>query len=353
MMPNRIHLIILTLLTLSACSTAPLQLETIAELQQAPGNVAVSKSGRIFISQHSIFRPKVKMIEVLSDGSTKPYPNEQWATTKRKDGQSLTGVLGIEIDEQDRLWMLDIGRPARIIVWDTVNDKLDRILNLDGPAKNRASFFNKMAIDLVNNKVYVSDSSRINPAIVVIDIETGEAYRILERHPSVTAKAVSLIPDDSLTNNPARKATARTGVNGITIDTESQWLYYTPAQGDTLWRISTKDLLNRSLSANEMGERVQRFGDRPPCDGITIDKQGNIYITDVPNNAIGVVDQTGNYRQLLQDPQRLSWPDSIVLGPDNYIYVVSNQMHRSAVFNRGKDLTQKPFYLTRFKALGH
>ena len=144
---------------------------------------------------------------------------------------------------------------------------------------------------------------------------------------------------------------ARIGVDGITIDPEGEWVYYTPAQGDSLWRIATRDLLDRSLSADELGNRVKRIGDRPACDGITIDNQGNVYITDITGSAIGVVDQAGSYRRLLQDVEKLSWPDSIAFGPDGYIYVVSNQLHRSAPFNRGEDFTQPPFYLSRFKAL--
>ncbi|MBT8443784.1 MAG: hypothetical protein KJO13_03505, partial [Gammaproteobacteria bacterium] len=126
---------------------------------------------------------------------------------------------------------------------------------------------------------------------------------------------------------------------------------YTPAQGDSLWRVRTIDLLDRSLSEDDLGDRVERVGDRPACDGITIDNQGNVYITDITGNAIGVVDQAGSYRRLLQDAEKLSWPDSIAFGPDGYVYVVSNQLHRSAPFNRGEDYTQQPFYLSRFKAL--
>jgi sugar lactone lactonase YvrE len=333
-------------------------LETIAELDQGPGNVAVSKDGRVFISHHAIYKPEVKVIEVLDDGSVRPFPNRQWAATRREDGNSLTGVLGIQVDEADRVWMLDAGRPARIVVWDAGDDKLDRILALDGPAKNRGSFFNDIALDPVNGKVYVSDASAKNPAIVIVDMDSGEAYRALERHDSVSAKAISMTVDDPVldaargaSDAKPRPPVARIGVDGITIDPEGRWVYYTSAQGDTLWRVRTSDLLNRNLDDDELGGRVERVGDRPACDGITIDNQGNVYITDITGNAIGVVDPAGDYRRLLQDSAKLSWPDSIAFGPDGYVYVVSNQLHRSAPFNRGKDYTQKPFYLTRFRAL--
>ena len=363
-MINRTILIILLAGCISACSAPELSrqtvgsLETIAELEQGPGNVAVSKDGRVFISNHAIYKPTIKVIEVLADGSSKPFPNQQWSATRREDGNSLNGVLGIQVDAADRVWMLDSGRPARIVVWDAAEDKLDRILTLDGPAKNRGSFFNDIALDPVNGKVYVSDASSKNPAIVVVDMNGGDAYRALEGHPSVSAKVIAMTVADPVLE-AARAAsgkkpsptTARIGIDGITIDPEGQWVYYTPAQGESLWRVRTRDLLDRSLSGEELGSRVERVGDRPACDGITIDNQGNVYITDIPSNGVGVVDATGSYRLLLQDSAKLSWPDSIAFGPDGYIYVVSNQLHRSAPFNRGKDYTQKPFYLTRFQAL--
>jgi len=106
-----------------------------------------------------------------------------------------------------------------------------------------------------------------------------------------------------------------------------------------------------SLADAELAARIERYGDRPVCDGITIDGAGNVYITDLTQSAVGVVDATGQYRILYQDEERLSWPDGMAFGPDGYVYVVANQLHLSPAFNRGKDVSAPPYYLLRFPAL--
>lgn len=335
------------LLAITACQWMDPKLEPVATVEEGPGNIAVTPDGRIFISNHSLYSPQQKLVELLSDGSTVPFPNAQWSIGSG-EGDRLRSVLGVQADRQGRLWLLD---GSRIVVWDLNSNSLARIIKLGDDARARGSFFNDLAIDEKNQAVYISDSSRLNPAIVVINLTSGAQYRVLQNHHTTKAKLVSMQVNDPVVPATERPTRASIGVDGITIDPQYQWVYFTPAQGEYLWRIATSDLLDQSLTDQQRGEKVIKVGARPACDGITIDNQGNVYITDITNNAIGVVTKSGEYRLLVQDPQQLSWPDSIAMGDDGYIYVVSNQLHRSAIFNRGQDLTRRPFSITRVKAL--
>ena len=85
-------------LSLTGCTAPTPRLEVVAELSQAPGNIAVTPEGRLIISQHALYMPPHPVIELLPDGSTKPFPNEQWAVKPGKDGIGLTSVLGIQSD---------------------------------------------------------------------------------------------------------------------------------------------------------------------------------------------------------------------------------------------------------------
>jgi hypothetical protein len=62
-------------------------------------------------------------------------------------------------------------------------------------------------------------------------------------------------------------------------------------------------LLDEDLSPNALGERVERYGEKAPCDSIIIDVAGNIYITDLGNDAIGVTTPDGGYRILARDDE--------------------------------------------------
>ncbi|MEO1509523.1 MAG: hypothetical protein AAFU84_17935, partial [Cyanobacteria bacterium J06633_23] len=97
-------------------------------------------------------------------------------------------------------------------------------------------------------------------------------------------------------------------------------------------------------------DKVERFSDKPISDGITIDAGNNIYITDITQNAIGVVDPDGAYRLLYQD-EALSWADGFGFGPDNYIYVTVNQLQNSPALSQGIDQSQPPYYLLRFPSV--
>ena len=94
----------------------------------------------------------------------------------------------------------------------------------------------------------------------------------------------------------------------------------------------------------------QRYGDKPISDGITIDNAGNVYITSITDNSVGIVNPNGQYQQLYQS-EKLSWADGFAVGPNNQIYVTVNELHRSPVLNDGKNTTKGQFAIYRFDAL--
>ena len=341
-------------LCLTACTPSISRLEVVAELAQAPGNIAVTPEGRLIISQHALYMPPQPVIELLPDGSTKPFPNETWAVKPGKDGVGLTSVLGIQSDQQGIVWMLDNGMgTSRLVAWDTRKDALHKIVEVTEPGRVYNSFFNDLALDPVHSTIFISDvASPANSALVAVDLKTGTSRRLLEGHSSVVPEPLPIvIGDKAMSVDKEGKGKPTIGVDAITIDTKSEWLYYGAAQSESLWRIRTADLVNENLSDADLATKIERYGDRPICDGITIDGAGNVYITDLTNYAIGVVEPSGNYRVLFRDNKLLVWPDGMSFGPDGYIYVVVNQLHLSPVFNKGKNLSTPPYYVLRFKSL--
>lgn len=353
---SAVAIIFLPLLLCAACATRPTpeaRLEVVAELAQAPGNIAVTPDGRLIMSQHPLYRPQTAVVEVLSDGTVRPFPNDAWAGPRDEEGIGFEGVLGIQAGEDGIVWMLDNGRrSSRLVAWDTRSDTLHRIIELGASARAKGSFFNDIAVDPIQRSIYISDASAKNPGIVLVDLDSGRARRVLERHASVVAEPIAMvIGERAYSTDRDGRPIAMIGVDGITIDPRAEWVYYGASQSDDLWRVRAADLVDEALTNAELAARIERYGDRPVCDGITIDGAGNVYITDLTNYAVGVVDAGGEYRILHRDEQRLSWPDGMAFGPDGYVYVVANQLHLSPAFNRGEDLSTPPYYLLRFPAL--
>ncbi len=334
--------------------TFPAGIEVVAELgqQHPPGNIAVTPDGQLIMSQHQFYGTEIKVVKVSPDGSVEPFPTQAWASSPNADGIGLNNVLGIRADGNGVVWMLDnpgSGDSGRLVGWDTRTDRLHKVIYLAPPVIPDNTFLNDFAVDLYNNAAYIADTAGgSNSALIVVDLETGYARRVLEGHLSMQPEDIPIIIDGQTVM--IGDAEARIGVNPITIDPSNEWVYYGPMSGESLYRIRTSDLLDTALSPAQLASKIERFGDKPISDGITIDAGNNVYVTDITNNAIGVVDPNGTYRILYQD-ESLSWTDGFGFGPDNHIYVTVNQLQRSPALNQGNNVSQPPYYLLRFPSV--
>lgn len=77
------------------------------------GNIAIGPNGPIFYSVHDFYGKKVKVVELPKDGTTRPYPNKNWASAPTTEKQGLYGVLGVNVDRNSILWLLDGATPER------------------------------------------------------------------------------------------------------------------------------------------------------------------------------------------------------------------------------------------------
>ena len=331
-------------------------LEIVAEftLDNPPANIAVTPQGRLIMSLHQFYGAPQRIVEITDDGKVVPFPNKAWSREPNSQGVGLHTVIGLRSDQNGVVWMLDRssgeGQPGKIVAWDTISDKLHRVIYLPQPMIKDGSFLNDLAVDLEHNAIYITDTANgYDSALIIVDLNTGFARRVLEGDKSTRPENIDMVIDGrtiSLGNEPAK-----IGVNPITIDPENQWVYYAPMSGTSLYRIATSDLLDTSLTPDQLASKVQRYGDKPISDGITVDGAGNVYITSITDNSLGVVDPSGKYRTLYQDDKTLQWTDGMAFSNDNFIYVTVNQLHNSPPLNNGRNTAQPPFYLVKFPAL--
>jgi len=338
----------------AALVPAHAQFETVATFgaDTPPGNVAIGPDGRVFMSVHGFYGQPLRVVEVIDGGTTKPYPTAAWASAPTGDGPGLNGVLGLNVDRRGVLWMLDgrgEGQTGRVIGWDTRRETLHRIYYLGEPVARSSSFLNDLAIDRTHNAIYISDTGDgENSALIVLDLATGRARRVLEGSRFTTPEDLDMVIDGRVIQ--LGDAPARIGINPITIDATNTWLYFAPMTGRSMYRVRTRDLLDETLSSADLEGRVKRYGDKPISDGSTIDTAGNVYITDITANAIGVTKPDGSYETLHQSDD-LPWPDGFAVGDDGYIYATINELHRSPVLNGGEDASTGAFKIVRFPAL--
>ncbi|KYQ52168.1 Protein yellow [Trachymyrmex zeteki] len=123
----------------------------------------------------------------------KPYPNWRW--NKPENCESLTSVFRVQVDECNRLWVLDSGKtelatrseqvcPPTIYIFDLLTDTLIRKYILPNEHVKQDSLYINIAVDIRNNDcgsavAYLADVWRYG--IVVYDFFKDSSFRV-EHH---------------------------------------------------------------------------------------------------------------------------------------------------------------------------
>lgn len=329
-------------------------LKIVATLPEPPGNLAVSKTGRIFCTYHAEGRPETKVWELI-DGKPIEFPNAKWQSNKNGD-VFLGDIFNIRIDSKDRLWTVDHGfhgiKTPRLLCFD-INTR-EMVYQIDIPKEicGMGSYIQDMQIDSACQKIYIADLAAFgkNPAIVVVDVTTKKARRLLENHPSV-------LPGNFQVVNKGRRMAPigpffhfHPAIDPIALDKQNVWLYYGPMSGDTMYRIRVSDLNNQTLNPEELGKRVEVYARKSQCDGITMDKVGNIYLSSIEDGAINVIGTDRNQYTLVTH-NKMRWPDGMSFGPDGYVYVADSDIPDMMMKSKDHMKANAPYYIFKFKGL--
>ncbi len=327
-------------------------LEVVADLPLPPGNVAVSKSGRVFFTFHPETNPPIRVAELVG-GKPVPYPDAEFQKPDHKTLHFQT-PLAVRVDRQDRLWVLDygsygIGGQPRILAFDLETNRLADSFDFPSRVAGMLSMLNDFQVDPPGRRIYIAETSlfRRRPALIVYDVENRTARRVLDRHPSV-------MPKDYLMNAAGRDmtlfgfVTLKIGVDSIALDKQGRWLYYAPVSDDRMYRIATKDLNDERLDSDTLGAKVEIWGRKTLSDGITMDVDDGIYLSDMEHSAILVLRPDHRLVTLLKD-DRLRWPDGFSFGPDGWLYVTCSALHQVILESQFEILGHAPYKIFRFK----
>ncbi|MBI1274346.1 hypothetical protein GC177_00035 [bacterium] len=330
---------------------------TVAKMDINPGNAAVSRDGRIFASIHQ-FRPApVRLVEVHASGSYEPFPSAAWNDASRPSGSRLVSPLGVKVDGRNRLWVIDNGNeganayPPKLLAFDIASRRMVFRHQFRASVAQPGSFAQDIAVDDKRGFVYVADVGKVAPpALLVVNTRNGASWRI-ENIPGLAPEGVNISVQGHRLEMPDANGPARIGVDPITLSADGETLFFGPMSG-TSWYAVPASILRRHASEGEVAAAVRRVGPKPISDGAATDAAGNHYFTDIENSAISMLTPSGTLKTVAQDDELLNWPDSIAIGPDNKLYVASNQLHRSAFFNHGQESGQPPYRIVSIRRPG-
>ncbi|NDJ52023.1 MAG: hypothetical protein GYB68_02935 [Chloroflexi bacterium] len=340
-------------------STEPLfgddALEVVAELPLPPANIAVSADERIFFNYHSLGSSGDENGHTVFewiDGAAVPYPSADFQ-------ENFQTTLGMLIDSQNRLWIidpatLDNDRNTRLFAFDLESDELiyDHTFQTDD-----ADLAQDVQITADGRYVIAASTGLFDfvPANLIIhDTQTGETRTVLAGHESVGTQNWRITgPDGAGVTLLWGLIDWRIGVDGIALTDDDAWLYYGSISHDTLYRVRTTDLLDASLTDDELAARIEAVGQKPMSDGFSMDQEGNVYITDVENGGIARMSPDGVLTTLVKD-DRVVWADGISFGPDNMVYFTDSAIplyltDTFATIPPEEHAQVAPYYIFRFQ----
>ncbi|MBB3998286.1 L-dopachrome tautomerase-related protein [Aureimonas pseudogalii] len=340
---------------LAQSSAAPgAKLEQVATFPHQVTGVTVAEDGRVFVNfPRWTEDAPVSVAEVAKDGSITPYPNAEWNAWRnaRKDemspGDHFVCVQSVVADGRGNLWVLDPAAPAqafivpqgpKLVRIDLKTNAVAQTIAFDETAAPQGSYLNDVRFSADGRHAFITDSGA-KGALLVVDLESGKARRVLDGHPSTQVEKGVVVTADG---QPVRRPDGR-GVefsaDGIALSKDATQLYWQAIKGRTLYRIPTETLVTAGLNGEDVSSKVERFSENGVSDGLLIGREsGHMYVSAVEEDAVKIRDleagPTGEPTILVKDA-RLRWPDTFGEGPDGAIYVTTSHIQDSAYFKPG------------------
>ena len=324
--------------TQPSTSSAAARLVAVAEFDHQVTGVTVAPSGRIFVNfPRWTEDAPVSVAELLPDGSLRPYPDERWNAWRnaKKDalqpGDHWVCVQSVVADREGNVWVLDPAAPAqdrivpggpKLVRIDASGQVARKILFDEGIAP-QGSYLNDVRFSPDGAHAYITDSGA-QGALVVVELASGKARRLLDGHPSTQPEKEVQIRVDGQVLRRSDGRGVEFSADGIALSCDGAWLYWQAIKGRTLYRIPTAALHDTGLPPQSLAARVERVGENGPADGLWIDGEDRMYVSAVEENAVKVR-QGDRLEVLVQDP-RLRWPDTFSEGPDGTIYVTASHI---------------------------
>ncbi len=325
----------------------------VADLPYPAGNIAVAQDGRVFFSFFPDGnRGSFKVAELLPDGSHTAFPRDPGFHGR------LHTVLGVRMDRQGRLWILDHGKLGlfrpRLIGVDIATQQIVVEHTFSHSEAPFGSLLNDVVVAPDGRTLYVVDQSYLEqrPAILVVALDGGRvtsARRRLESHASVIASTNDVFVNGFMMFVKALRPNWT--VDGIALSADGTQLYYAGLISGELFRVPTA--LLRTATDQQLTSFVDREGQVAAItatDGIIADAAGNIYLTDMEHSAVTRVSPQGELAVVLQDA-RLRWPDGFAWAPDGSLYVTASALHQfmpKLILTSGDIRARGPYQIFRF-----
>jgi len=334
--------------------TESFALEKLIRLDYPPGNLAVSDNGDVYFNYHPLakadrFSPAT--VFKWSNGKVEPFPSLE----AQKDFQ---GTFGMTIDKQNRIWFIE---PAGL------DFKHTRVSAFDLNTKKRVEFFEfpKGQAQYAEDIRVTADGKHVilpNPGLFRFTTPSVVVYSVLDHtFYSIKSHNPGLSPEDWIIQTPYGPdrllwglINFEVGIDGIEISADQKWLYIASLTHSRLCRAPMSVVLNSSTSSEAFDRSVEDIGQKPMSDGIAIDREGRVILTDVEHGGIMAFNPTTKQLSKLGRSKDIVWPDGVVVGGDDDVYFTDSSItsYMDPLVRpptKSKLLEHRPYFIYRFK----
>ncbi|WP_182084955.1 L-dopachrome tautomerase-related protein [Aureimonas sp. ME7] len=323
--------------------------QKVADFPHQVTGVSVSEDGRIFVNFPRWTEDSPISVGEWKDGALVPYPNDEWNAWRnaRKDelspGDHFVCVQSVVADGRGHLWVLDAAAPAqsllvpggaKLVAIDLETNKPSKTIAFDETVAPQGSYLNDVRFSADGRHAFITDSGA-KGALIVVDLESKQARRVLDGHPSTQVEKGLVVKADGKDLRRPDGRGVEFSADGIALSADG-YLYWQAIKGRTLYRIATDALTGDGLAGKDVAGKVETFGENGVADGLWIGRDsGRMYITSPEDDSLKVRDLSagaeGKPEVLVKDAQ-LRWPDTLSEGPDGSIYVTTSRIQDSAFF---------------------
>ncbi|TVQ90719.1 MAG: hypothetical protein EA397_11610 [Deltaproteobacteria bacterium] len=336
-----------------------LGVEVAAKLGRMPSGIA-AVGERLFIAVPR-WDGGPSTLHEWRDGALRPWPSER-VNDASAGADRLHSVNGLRLDARGRLWVLDnaridLGAPApgapKLIAYDpATGEELWRHV-FPSKVAPPTSFMNDVAIDAKRGFAYLTETGMGGPgALVVVDLNEGRSWRVIEGHPSVSADASLTMTIDGTEATLLRAGERqpwRVGANQIALTDGGETLLFGPMTGRTLYAVPTSLLRDPSSRPQALRRSVKARSDKPMSDGMDVLADGRPVLTDVENAALVTLPPDGRPTKLVESTRWFVFPVAIHAVDAETLYFSSNQLQGMPLLHGGEDKTTPPYWVWRVR----
>lgn len=360
-----LHSLLVAATLVSTCLGAQDPRVEVALTLDTPCNgVSTTEDGRLFVLYARVDGTQAQGLpEVVEwvNGTGVPYPDTGWNSYAGPDSDSDPATTFVRVNSQrvdldGNLWLVDTGSPGfgspvilpegpKLVVVDTSTDEVARVYPM-GNVTLSESLLDDIRFDATGSRAYLTDAGA-GGALIVLDLDSGRAVRLLEGDLSVGAFMPSSGEGKLLRSSSG--APSYIYADQLEVSPDGRYFYYQPASGG-MSRIETRVLdeafYNSSMaSLGVLSGYVEPYALTPSTGGTAVDAEGNIYVSDTDRQAIEKIYPNGTRTTMVQD-ERLLWVDAMWIDNQNRLWLPAAQLNRGAPFQTdGQSQIVKPLHV--------